>query len=456
MATQTYKVNAGDSLSAIAKRYGVKISDITGYKSGDPNRIQTGENLTINIGGLSPSNSKSNAGVITSDQMERANSLPEPTNFVSTSQTARLSDKVSAVASTVFNSNQKAIDDLRKQMQDDTSDRIKEEEKNNKNLRKQVEGQINSTASRDAFEEVSKKLKIEQNIELYSKIQNKIVAAQEALNMGLIYEGSRPARMRLIQGRSASLQKQGLATIGALQGTAEVIRGNINLAMSYAQSTIDAINDDNTRSLSALQTLLNLSNSNLVDLKSEEREIVETRIQEINNEADRIQANKDDVLDLMVQYPRAFEAGGVTLLDTKEEALRKMLPTMADDERRKLAAAEAKAGQSGKSEAEVQSAKQLMLEYKSKGMTYDEAITRFADILTPEYIGQIFGRKPVGTPVDSGDLYGAFLNPDGTPKPGYSVGLDKDGKPMIQAAQPQSTGGGFWKNIGEAISSFWK
>jgi len=44
---QTYKVQSGDTLSAIAKKYGVSISDITGYRSGNPNLIYPDEVLTI-------------------------------------------------------------------------------------------------------------------------------------------------------------------------------------------------------------------------------------------------------------------------------------------------------------------------------------------------------------------------------------------------------------------------
>lgn len=50
MATPTeYKVKKGDTLGAIAKQYGVGLSDITGYRSGDPNKIYEGE--TIYLGG---------------------------------------------------------------------------------------------------------------------------------------------------------------------------------------------------------------------------------------------------------------------------------------------------------------------------------------------------------------------------------------------------------------------
>lgn len=52
MATQ-YKVKKGDTLSGIAKQYGVGIGDISGYRSGNADRIFEGETLTI---GSAPKN----------------------------------------------------------------------------------------------------------------------------------------------------------------------------------------------------------------------------------------------------------------------------------------------------------------------------------------------------------------------------------------------------------------
>lgn len=43
----SYTTQPGDTLSAIAGKYGVPISSVTGYKSGDPNNIGVGENLSI-------------------------------------------------------------------------------------------------------------------------------------------------------------------------------------------------------------------------------------------------------------------------------------------------------------------------------------------------------------------------------------------------------------------------
>ena len=47
---RTYTVQAGDTLSAIAAKFGVSTSAISGYRSGNPNLIYPGEVLTINGG----------------------------------------------------------------------------------------------------------------------------------------------------------------------------------------------------------------------------------------------------------------------------------------------------------------------------------------------------------------------------------------------------------------------
>lgn len=48
LAQQDYTIKAGDNLSKIASQYGVSIGDISGYRSGDPNKIFAGETVKIN------------------------------------------------------------------------------------------------------------------------------------------------------------------------------------------------------------------------------------------------------------------------------------------------------------------------------------------------------------------------------------------------------------------------
>jgi LysM repeat protein len=81
MAT-TYSVQAGDTLSAIAKRHGVPLSSVTGYKSGNPNLITPGEVLTITP--LAPvANQSTQAG----PRMAPTPVIPAPANVAPAAQT---------------------------------------------------------------------------------------------------------------------------------------------------------------------------------------------------------------------------------------------------------------------------------------------------------------------------------------------------------------------------------
>lgn len=53
-AGRTYTVQAGDTLSGIAAKFGVSTSAISGYRSGNPDLIYPGEVLTINGGNAAP------------------------------------------------------------------------------------------------------------------------------------------------------------------------------------------------------------------------------------------------------------------------------------------------------------------------------------------------------------------------------------------------------------------
>ncbi len=63
MLAQTYVVQPGDTLSALASKFGVSVSDISGYKSGDPNKIGVGENLNIGSAPIPAANSAPLSGL---------------------------------------------------------------------------------------------------------------------------------------------------------------------------------------------------------------------------------------------------------------------------------------------------------------------------------------------------------------------------------------------------------
>lgn len=388
-----------------------------------------------------------NDKTITAGEMEKSSGLPEPSTYAATTAAPSLSDRVTQLAGTTFDATKMAIDNLRAEQQRQVETEKATKKKEVQGYTEDLKGFVGTTQAQDELARINKRFKVEDNIKMYSDIQQKIVDAQQALEVGLIYEKDRPARMKFITGAESTLMKQGLATIGALQGTAAVIKGNIDLARAYADSTIAAINQDNEMSFKALTTLLDLANNDLINLDQQERDIVNGRIDAIETEANRIQTNKDAVLELMTQYPRAFLAGGVTLLDSREDALTKMLPQMAADETAKFNASITKtSGTDDKDGPAVD--KQQLLQLKANGMTYQEAIDAFSDTLSVTWINAVYGKadpKNVGgEDAISNAYYSQFLDENGNIKSGYTVSMNDKGNPVVE--ETKEDGGTQWWN----------
>jgi hypothetical protein len=168
------------------------------------------------------------------------------------------------------------------------------------------------------------------------EVRTRIADATNALNQGIIYEESRPVRMGLLTGRSAELKKQGLAHVGALQATAEIIKGNIELARAYADDSLSAIRADNAEKNQALNTLLEMENANLIRLTKEEKDTIAERRDLLEKESARLEKDKDALLNLAMKNPNAFTKGNVLFTDTPQQAFQKMSPHLAEMERLQL------------------------------------------------------------------------------------------------------------------------
>lgn len=443
----------GKNADINTKLLGILKSEETTTPNPNPPTPSTTVNPPTGMSGNTP---VVTGGPITSTQLGNSFNLPEATTLIDTTKAPTLNEKITQVAGmNLTDANQKAIDSLKSMIQDKaTADKERAAVAADSYEAKILKDNVDSTKTKDALETIYSDFKLKENLQLYSDIQTKIVDAQNALNMGLIYESNRPARMRFVTGSESTLQKQGLATIGALQGTAAVIKGNIDLAKSFADSTIDAINADNERSFKALTTLLDMANNNFLELSKNEREVINNRLDTIETEAARLQKNKDDVLEYMTKYPRAFLNGGVTLLDSKEKALQKMLPVMAEDEKAKLDAelyTKYKSSSTASDKKEEEVYKGQLLAAKNGGMTYSEAVLAFADVLDPNYINAIYGQAKTATTGEDAVLdqyYNQFLNADGTVKPGYKITVDpKNGRPIVEETK-KDDGVSFWQKIG--------
>lgn len=472
----TYTIKSGETLSGIAAANNSTVDALAKFNNiSDPNKIYAGSTINLpdslppppsapaSIPGEQTPQQRANAfaaagvkpvvtpsptgGAISTADLERGTQLPSAETYASTSQPAPLSDRVAAVAGKTLTATGQSIDSLLAEREArQKADKEREQAKVNA-----IEGEIKTlgdkqaTAAQDALAETRAKFEVDQKIKDLQSIQTKIVAAQEALDMGLIYEADRPARQSLLIGRSASLQKQGLATIGALQATAQILEGNIDLAESYAKTTIDAITTDNKNAMDALNILLSLHNEKLLTLTNDEKTTLDSRIKALQDQDKEIQKNQTDVFDLMSQYPSAAVAGGVTLLDDRATAIKKMLPKMSAMEIAKFNSSITKSTETDKDGPAED--KQQLLGLKANGMTYQEALNAFSDTLSVDWINDVY-RQPSPKATTAEDqlkdaYYQSFIDPNTSGvKEGYKVTIDDKGNPVVK----KDGGGTSWWN----------
>lgn len=167
------------------------------------------------------------------------------------------------------------------------------------------------------------------------KIQTEIANIQAELDLGLIRQSNKLAPLSIIGSRQATLQSQGLAKIGALTSIAQVLQGDIDIAKSMVDATVSAMNADRTAQLSALDTLIGLTERKITQLSDEERSILEARQEALNDAIDSAQKDADKVFDLIKDNPGAALKGKVSLSDSAAVALAKMAPYMTSSSDRK-------------------------------------------------------------------------------------------------------------------------
>lgn len=199
-----------------------------------------------------------------------------------------------------------------------------------------ISAMADSTAAQDTLKATRDMFQVSQTINALNEVRTRIADATAALDQGIIHEESQPVRMQLLTGRASALKKQGLAHLGALQATAEIMKGNIELAQAYANDSIAAIKVDNDQRRTALTTLLNLENDNLIKLSADEKKTIDERMKLLEDESARIDKQKDEIMDLATKYPLAFTQGSVLLTDTPEQAIAKMAQFMSEEQKIEL------------------------------------------------------------------------------------------------------------------------
>lgn len=307
-ASKTYTVQSGDTLSQIAARYGVPISSISGYKSGDINKIGVGEVLTI---GGKGTNSIDTQAIPTNTIVPTTPiGITTPTT-ITPSTAGAYGDTVTKTLDQYIKEAQSAQKSAAEVQQDALTARLSE-------LVGQTAGQAQALSAAEADQGVPELTKQLQDINNQIKTTR---AEQNALNVDV---QGKPITMSSIIGAQAQINAVMDAKIYTLSAQAQALQGNITLAKENAQKAVDLKYAPILEELKIKQAQLELIQPTLT---KEEKIKADALAQKNKDEANALAAKMDkekETYSTLITWQGKYRDAGITPQDTLESANEKI------------------------------------------------------------------------------------------------------------------------------------
>lgn len=350
----TYIIKSGDTLSQLAQTYGVKTQDLLSLNPNikNSNLIKVGQSLNIpttqstiptpatqtsnpndnvnafgpNLPTVTPTFNTNNAPTSSTPTY-----TPPPTtssnatmSYLNNANTT-LSQQQNALAiqqeqaktlAEQQQAAQKALDDALNQRQTEVSNKQAQAETEQKNILTNVE-QL-TQPFRKTYEDTQREsLSVNENFRQNQTLVNEL--------QGLLQEGNDLiAQQKGVTGL-ASIRNprisQTIDSVNARAGVLQAVMAARNSQISVANNLIDrglnALSADKQDQLSYYNTILNLNNSKLLDLKKDSKEIADFKINQLQNQLKTSQESADYIKKLMTTPSTATDIAnaGITLND---------------------------------------------------------------------------------------------------------------------------------------------
>lgn len=320
----SYTVQSGDTLSAIASRMGVPISQLTGYQSGNPNLIYPGEVITVKGNSTTPTG--------TSNSVTSSSLLPSTSSY--------------NLSSTSYNTNSDAIiggvDATSKSIQDYINLLTPNSSANKTNydyLSSKIQellpevggrGQAQLTAEEQAGVNNLKKSLTDINNQITQKMAEYEVVSSKYDSLNTELEG-KPITMNSIIGSQAQVNKMALAeknsfasNIGLLQAQAQSLQGNLELAQESANRAVDLKYSDVTDYINILYKQLDLVKDDLTKEEGIRADAIKMYLQDQKDQLAVSVANQKDMNSTLLNLMQSYPDAGISLSDSIESANQKI------------------------------------------------------------------------------------------------------------------------------------
>lgn len=239
---------------------------------------------------------------------------------------------IDAISSAAIGSTQKLIDQLTAQI-DNIQKQKTAAEATQAQIGEQVTNLTFGSTTESKLAQVMDEQKITEKRDKLTEVLNEIATEKAKLNLGLTQEGNKLAPLSIIGRRQQALTDQANGTIGALAAVASVYQDDLNFAQQIVSMTMDAVNNDRSNQLSALEFLSGLQKDKIVELSSEEQAAVTARIDTLRQSIADAKDNADSIMKLIAQYPDAAVKAKISLTDSPALAASKMAPYIAEQQK---------------------------------------------------------------------------------------------------------------------------
>uniref|UniRef100_A0A6H1ZSZ1 Putative peptidase n=1 Tax=viral metagenome TaxID=1070528 RepID=A0A6H1ZSZ1_9ZZZZ len=197
-------------------------------------------------------------------------------------------------------------------------------------LQEQLVGAM-TTSTQDALNATLEQFQITQKMQALNDIKEQMLKKQEALSLGVQQEEDRIAPMTIIGRRQQKLRDQTAGELSALAVAGQVLQDDLTMAQALADMSFQAMQQDKQNQISAFEFLLSMNNQEVIRLRADEKESMNTQISLIREQIAKAEANQDQVFSMIASNPIAAQKGGVSFTDTREEALAKMTPFLGTE-----------------------------------------------------------------------------------------------------------------------------
>ena len=368
---QTHTVKSGDTLSAIAKQYGVGINDISGYKSGNPNLIYPGENLSIggakgqlpgsipSATGATPTGvpSPSNAlAPLTAEQTAKIQGLlnkpqetpisspiaspspqttsispptfKEPEAFTTTSTyLGSVSSGVNSVRTTLENSYKTQIEDYKKQIEDLNKKQQDLQVLMGNNMLTAGDAVTKETTEKREALDLEKQ-RVNENYNANQTLVNELDGLLTAGNQIIEQMRNTTGLASIMNPRIAKTMTDVTARAGVIQAVLSARNNQIGVAQSQLNSSLNAISSIYNDQLNYYKTLGDYYQNQkddrgkkLIQLTSDQKAYMNAQEKLLETDLQRLQDSKTMIEKAMTDPDTAlaFAQSGVTLNDTPQQ-----------------------------------------------------------------------------------------------------------------------------------------